>query len=33
MDAAAAKAGAGVLLTEDFNTGQIIAGVRIQNPF
>jgi predicted nucleic acid-binding protein len=31
--ASAAKAGAGVLLSEDMNAGQQIAGVRIQNPF
>ena len=31
--AAATQAGAEVLLTEDFNSGQIIEGVRIQNPF
>ena len=31
--AAARKAGAGRLLTEDLNAGQIIAGVRIENPF
>ena len=31
--AAARKAGAGRLLTEDLNSGQIIAGVRIENPF
>jgi len=31
--AAARKSGADRLLTEDLNSGQIIAGVRIQNPF
>lgn len=31
--AAARKAGAGRLLTEDLNAGQIISGVRIENPF
>jgi predicted nucleic acid-binding protein len=31
--AAARKAGAGRLLTEDLNSGQIISGVRIENPF
>jgi len=31
--ASAAKAGAVRLLSEDLNSGQIIAGVRIENPF
>ena len=31
--AAARKAGAARILSEDFNAGQIIAGVRIENPF
>jgi predicted nucleic acid-binding protein len=31
--AAARKAGADRLLTEDLNSGQVIAGVRIENPF
>lgn len=31
--AAARKAGAVRLLTEDLNAGQVIAGVRIENPF
>lgn len=31
--ASAAEAGAATLLTEDMNHGQIIAGVRIENPF
>jgi predicted nucleic acid-binding protein len=31
--AAARKAGAGRILSEDLNSGQIIAGVRIENPF
>lgn len=31
--AAAASAGCGVLWTEDLNPGQIIMGVKIQNPF
>jgi predicted nucleic acid-binding protein len=31
--AAARKAGAARLLTEDLNAGQVIAGVRIENPF
>ena len=31
--AAAASAGCGVLYTEDLNQGQIIIGVKIQNPF
>lgn len=31
--AAAAKAGAEVLLSEDLSSGQKVAGVRIQNPF
>jgi predicted nucleic acid-binding protein len=31
--AAARKAGSERLLTEDLNSGQIIAGVRIENPF
>lgn len=31
--ASAAEAGAGILLTEDLTHGQIIAGVRIENPF
>ena len=31
--AAARKAGATRLLTEDLNAGQVIAGVRIENPF
>jgi predicted nucleic acid-binding protein len=31
--AAARKAGAARLLTEDLNSGQVIAGVRIENPF
>jgi predicted nucleic acid-binding protein len=31
--AAAAKAGAKILLSEDLNPGQIIRGVRIENPF
>ena len=31
--ASAAKAGATRLLSEDLNSGQIIAGVRIENPF
>jgi predicted nucleic acid-binding protein len=31
--AAAEQSGAAILLTEDLNDGQIIAGVRIQNPF
>jgi len=30
---AAVKGGAGVLLTEDFESGRLIDGVRIQNPF
>ena len=30
---AAARAGCDVLLTEDLNHGQVIAGVRIINPF
>lgn len=29
----AASAGAGVLLTEDLNHGQVVEGVRIENPF
>ena len=31
--AAARKAGSDRLLTEDLNSGQVIAGVRIENPF
>ena len=31
--AAARKAGAGRILSEDLNPGQVIAGVRIENPF
>lgn len=31
--AAALKAGADRILSEDFNAGQIIAGIRIENPF
>ncbi len=31
--AAARKAGAGRILTEDLNAGQIISGIRIENPF
>ncbi len=31
--AAARKAGAGRILSEDLNSGQTIAGVRIENPF
>lgn len=31
--ASAASAGCEVLLTEDLNSGQVIRGVRIQNPF
>jgi predicted nucleic acid-binding protein len=31
--AAARKAGADRILTEDLNTGQVISGVRIENPF
>jgi predicted nucleic acid-binding protein len=31
--ASAAEAGAATLLTEDMNHGQIISGVRIENPF
>ncbi|MDQ2681637.1 MAG: PIN domain-containing protein [Candidatus Eremiobacteraeota bacterium] len=31
--AAASKAGATQLLTEDLNAGQVIAGVKIRNPF
>ena len=31
--ASAAKAGAEVLLSEDLNAGQKVAGIRIQNPF
>jgi predicted nucleic acid-binding protein len=31
--ASAAKAGATRILSEDMNTGQVIAGVRIENPF
>lgn len=33
MVAAARKAGATRILSEDLNSGQIIAGVRIENPF
>lgn len=31
--AAAAKAGAGILYTEDLNSGQMIEGIKIINPF
>lgn len=31
--AAAASAGASVLITEDLNHGQVITGVRVRNPF
>jgi predicted nucleic acid-binding protein len=31
--AAAEEAGAGVLLSEDLQHGQVIAGVRVVNPF
>lgn len=31
--AAALKAGAGRILSEDLNAGQVISGVRIENPF
>ena len=31
--ATAAKSGAVLLLSEDFNSGQMIAGVRVENPF
>jgi predicted nucleic acid-binding protein len=31
--AGARKAGADRLLTEDLNSGQVIAGVRVENPF
>ncbi|MGH2904028.1 MAG: PIN domain-containing protein [Solirubrobacteraceae bacterium] len=31
--AAAARAGCGLLLTEDLNDGQIIGSVRVENPF
>ncbi len=31
--AAAAKIGAGILYTEDLNSGQMIEGIRILNPF
>jgi predicted nucleic acid-binding protein len=31
--AAAAAAGCGVVLSEDLNPGQVILGVRVQNPF
>jgi predicted nucleic acid-binding protein len=31
--AAAASAGCGVILSEDLNPGQVILGVRVQNPF
>jgi predicted nucleic acid-binding protein len=31
--AAAVKAGAGTILSEDLNAGQTIAGIRIKNPF
>ena len=33
MVASAASAGCEVLMTEDLNSGQVIRGVRIQNPF
>jgi predicted nucleic acid-binding protein len=31
--ASALKAGAEVILSEDMNTGQKVAGIRIENPF
>jgi len=31
--AAARKAGADRILSEDLNAGQVIAGVRVENPF